>query len=551
MTEAKAEQNLAAKLYRAARMVGDGPANREAGLDSLRRLAVDHRSALLVLAVELAHDAPESFLPMRDAWAEAASRIGHHGPLLTLIAYRDMNGDTQGADLLRSRYRLAVGVETPGDDAVLQQAAGLIIAGGTHRDFGLKQLAELAVKGHQAAGLMLADELAENAPRVMRAGRQGWAEAAGQLGHMGPLLKLIVRGEQEGEPTQALRDIYVALVNLSASDVNAERTTSDASCCRASGETRKKNRKTVPDAKSKKTTGSKTIEPAKPWTKRFTRWWGEALPFLLAFGIATAGLELYEYAPVRDWFAANFSRLTSTEIESEASKQPSAILEVSLVSAPARAALTAWADRDEAEAGAALAAGKPREADDAIVRAIESALVASDFDHLDRLLDRQLQTANAIEVAKREDERLAAKEQARKNEIEYLLKSIVGYIQRGAEYRMEGSTDRAIIRAVSFKVSLDNSDLPCTLNTSQRYNTRNPEKILAHGPLPAWSNVDLYNLYRFEPNTFNPDFYYMVGSCPKYVLNREGILLSFCSRRTVDNFRSLLKRYLEITGCMR
>lgn len=546
MTETGKVQDLARQLYRAARMIGGGPANRDAGLDALRNLAVaGHRSALLMLAVELALDAPEAFVPKRDPWAHAALRAGHPGPLLRLIARCDMAGDTQGADLLRSRYRSAAdaGLLPPGDDSVLQQAIGLIHAGDTHYEFGLKQLAALAMKGHQAAGLMLADELAESAPAAMYAGRQGWAEAAGRLGHLGPLLKLIVRGEQDGEPTQALRDIYVTLVDLPASD---------ASVTRASGEAGKKHRENVPPgAKPEKAEGTGAQESARPSAGRAAwRRLGEVLTVLLLFGIVFAGFKLYERAPVRDWFAANLSQLTSTV--SELTTRSDTTPEVSPISAPARAALVTWAERDETEADAALAAGRAREADDAIVRAIESALVAGDFVRLERLLDRQLETAGAIEVAKREEERQAAKEEARKNEIEYLLERIIGFIESGAEYTMEGSTGREITSSVSFDVSLTNSDLPCTLHTRQAYNKGNPERILALGDvLPAWSDVDLYDLYRAKPKPFNANWYHMVGGCPEYVLDGEGIIVSFCSGKTVDTFRSVLKHYLELTGCMR
>lgn len=82
--------------------------------------------------------------------------------------------------------------------ADIDLARGMIAAGEPHRSYGFERLTKLAKGGSVQAGIALAEEMAEHSDPNTIEQAEAWVVAVAELGHAGPLRKLIGLERQRG-----------------------------------------------------------------------------------------------------------------------------------------------------------------------------------------------------------------------------------------------------------------------------------------------------------------------------------------------------------------
>ena len=392
-------------------VLASGGGSRGRGLKQLRELAMEGYSpAILALAEELVREPDPGIPESAEDWALAAYPLGHTTLLDRVIARAELAGaDTAG--LCRRRYAAAGGEAAwlvHYTHADVAEAIGMVEAGAPHRVFGLERLRKLARQRSTAAGLAYAEELVADAPQCQRQARAGWAESVAQLGHHTPMLRFIALMESEGDRERAeeLRarhaEILARAVRGAEPENEPERAPAEDRRAREAAAGQFRTGASVPPASG--TAGGRAAEgPSRSGDARPTSSSPKAPPpaandEYAHWQIKLAGvLLIFACIPllngnVRHWISERFAEVPVA-------------LTGDLVSAStsARTYLETQVREAEAQAEALLKEGKEQAADDAVVMAIEAAMVAGDLDALERLLDRQVGSAKAAAAAEAND----------------------------------------------------------------------------------------------------------------------------------------------------
>lgn len=484
-------------------MVEAGEPHRVFGLERLRKLARQRSTpAGLAYAEELVADAPQRQRPARAGWAESVAQLGHHTPMLRFIALMETEGNRERAEELRARH-------------------AQILAG--------------AVRGAEP----------ENEPETTPAEERRAPEAAEA--------EAIAREQAAAETDAAER----AAGLRAAEEIRAaERQERDAAARKAAaGQFR--TGASVPPASGRAggraaegpsrsgdagPTSSSPKAPPPAANDEYAHWQIKLAVVLLIF----ACIPLLN-GNVRHWISERFAEVPSTSRPqprqtSSLAEGPGIALSGDLVSAStsARTYLDTQVREAEAQAEALLKEGKEQAADDAVVMAIEAAMVAGDLDALERLLDRQVGSAKAAAAAEAND----------RQAVPY-LKKVIEALEDGIEISVKSGFGAGEWSFVKYDVKPHTEIAPCSIEIRERMRRGNPGSLFAGTALEKGPvTVNLGDLYYFGKSTYiyeKAKYYHR--ECPDWIRYYKGILIGLCEGES-QRFSDALFTYIKKAGCV-
>lgn len=574
--------------------------DRARGLATLRDMAMEGFSpAILALAGELVRAEADGIPERPEDWALAAYALRHIAPLERLLARMALAGEDTA--LLCARRDRQVQADPQqllqiGTNAEVREAIGMVEAGDPHRVFGLELLRKMARKGVVSAGLVYAEELVADAPARQRAARAGWAESAAALGHHTPMLRLIAMTEREGNadraaelrarheailtkafatdtvdvpegapdpapelspepaPEPTVEDPARAEAQAAAEQGAAKRASERAAADHTATAARQQAEREAAQQRARQARAEAPADaprPARACAEASPYWPLHVLLVLVLLGsvsLLSPGWRTWlSDHLVPDFFAAAPDAPTrSARTSSGGGPAPSTgsgrTSDLGTVSLTASAAtyLDGRIDEAEARADALLKQGKEKEADDAVVAAIEAAMVAGDLDKLERLLDRQQQVAVAVERAEKRDTRAMD-----------LLKRIMARISKGFEFRQRtgrGSSSHEYVRFWSPAFERSGPVLGCTLDIAMASSQGSPQRYLPSRPNRNPLRIDLAKLHDLKAASVDARGLDFVDNCPDSVLTYGDVSIGFC-RGTLRQFKAALGEYLDLMGC--
>ncbi|MDI7864136.1 hypothetical protein MRS76_19505 [Rhizobiaceae bacterium n13] len=495
-----------------------GGDSRTKGLMRLRGLAKEgHAPALFALAEELVREPEPAIFEGPENWALAAYGLRYTAPIERLLAHLELAGED--ASVLRARRNTAEDADparsiSGGFNSRIQEAIGMVEAGDPHRSFGLERLRKLAREGAVSAGLVYAEELVARAPQCQRAACAGWAESAAALGHHTPILRLIALMDGDGQPGCAdqLRSRHQAiLAKMVATEELAE----------------------VPQAAD---------APSVPAPNRgeYPFW-----PIKLALLLCVTLTPILFHASVWQW-AAELGAGGLKIMDTVRQEKPPGVLGAAsasvTVSTSAKAYLEMQMNQAEAMAETLLRQGKEQEADDAIVEAIEAAMIIGNLDALERLLDRQAETTTAIARAIEDDKQTLK-----------MLREVVEVIGRGFDFTQPSQRNRMEREYVHYyapSLERGSTELSCKLWISVGSKRGNPDRIFKSFRLTDNQvEVDLAEVYHTPVQDLSARTLEFVSGCPDKILIYKGLAVGFCGSND-HYFKAVLGDYLNRSGCI-
>jgi|GEM_PF-6245345 len=560
--------------------------------------------AILALAEELVRAPDATIPESPEDWALAAYPLGHTTLLDRLIARADLAGADVSALRHRRYAAAGGETAWLAHytHAQVAEAIGMVEAGEPHRTFGLERLRKLAKQWSSAAGLAYAEELVTDAPQRQRVARAGWAESVAQLGHHTPMLRFIALIEAEGTPERAeelrARHAEILAKAITVADPEDEPETPPAEDTRAqgvAGEEAEPNAReqagsekfreeaaraatmaergaAAKDAAERAAEEIRAEASAPPASKpageraadgpspsrdaerassrppppaandKYAHWQIELAVVLLLF----ACIPLLN-GNVRHWIFERFADAPSSSgpqphQASSPAQGPGIPLSGDFISASAssRAYLDTQVREAEAQADALLKKGKEQAADDAVVTAIEAAMVAGDLDALERLLDRQVGSAKVAAEAEANDRRAAP-----------YLNKVIAALENGIEISFKSGFRSGEWYFVKYDVKPSAEIAPCSIEISERTRRGDPGSLFAgtkleRGPV----TLALDDLYYFRKSTYiyekAKDYH---RECPDWVRYYKGILIGLCEGED-QRFSDALFTYIKQAGCI-
>lgn len=439
-------------------------------------------------------------------------------------------------------------------DPNVDLAVGMITAGEPHRSHGIRQLTSLARAGNTAAGCALADALVLYCPPGMELQAEGWAAAAHQLGHCGPLEKLIGDARLTGDRRRLAR-LKQHLASNAAEQFNPE-TKEPAAAPKPQYRPepqRPQDRPQRPAATGAAERASPPPPPA-PARQRFS--WAQVSTVAI-FGIGVMTVLALALKPQDDPAPASTGTAPAITTPKAAVvptliDQPPTVEQTQQLTYPAQAETTRRAFQEAAAQHTALAQharqrGDFAAAETSLALAVAAALNAGDLDLAESLLGTVEQS------------------QATKSDRDGAWRTVSAAMAQGVRHEIR-TYDGARLQTNSVQrlwaVSPHPSD-PCRATASVSSNSLT-SRFFARYELSSHPEPRLTQLADMSPDLITEDMRSEVffgsgrryerdrnncASCQKYLLFDDGFAMSFYDLSSAQHFQRNLDRYLSLNGC--